>query len=130
MTERFCQRQARHQTADISPVHLRRRVEIGAPTVALTAVLVVWTWIAVAAAAEGECRRYESEPLSARIFEGVLSLGAAAALVGVLVNLVALADSTRRARAWRGLGVSLGAAGALVLGLFTALALVVSTCGS
>jgi hypothetical protein len=109
---------------------MRRRVEIGAPAVALAAVLVVWTWIVIAAAVDGDCRRYESEPLSARIFEGVLSLGAATSLVGVLVNLVALADSTRRARAWRGLGVSLGAAGALVLGLFTALALVLSTCGS
>jgi hypothetical protein len=51
-------------------------------------------------------------------------------LVGLLVNLIGLADSTRRARAWRGLWVSLGAAGALVLGIFTALALVLSTCGS
>src|SRR5688572_20514558 len=105
---------------------MRRRIEIGTPAVAVAAVLVVWTWIAV----DGECRRYESEPLSARIFEGVLYLGAATSLVGVLVNLVALADSTRRARAWRGLWVSLGAAGALVLGLFTALVLVLSTCGS
>jgi hypothetical protein len=109
---------------------MRRWIEIGTPAVALAAVLVVWTWIAIVAAVDGECRRYESEPLGARIFEGVLSLGAATSLVGVLVNLVALADSTRRTRAWRGLWVSLGAAGALVLGLFTALALVLSTCGS
>ena len=93
-------------------------------------MLVVWTWIAIVAAVDGECRRYESEPLSARIFEGVLSIGAVTSLVGVVVNLVALADSARRTRAWRGLWVSLGAAGALVLGLFTALALVLSTCGS
>jgi hypothetical protein len=109
---------------------MRRRIEIGTPAVALAAVLVVWTWIAIGAAVDGECRRYESEPLGARIFEGVLSLGAGASLLGVLVNLVALADSTRRARAWRGLWVSLGAAGALVLGLFTALVLVLSACES
>ena len=109
---------------------MQRRIEIGAPAVALAAVLVVWSWIGIVATVDGECRRYDSEPLSARIFEGVLSLGGATALLGVLVNLVGLADSKRRSRAWRGLWVSLGAAGALVLGLFTALVLVLSTCGS
>ena len=97
---------------------------------ALAAVLVDWSWIAIAAVADGECRRYESEPLSARIFEGVLSVGAAASLLGLLVNLVALADPTRRARAWRGLWLAVAAAGAVALGLFTALALVLSACES
>jgi hypothetical protein len=41
-----------------------------------------------------------------------------------------LAQASSLARAWRGLWVSFGAAGALVLGLFRALALVLSTCGS
>lgn len=51
---------------------MRRRIELGTPAVALAAVLVVWTWIAIVAAVDG----------------------------------------------------------ALGLGLFTALALVLSTCGS
>ena len=109
---------------------MRRRIEIGAPVIALAAVLVIWTWIGIAAAVGGDCRSSENEPLSARIFEGLLSFAAAAALVGVLVNLVALADKGRRARAWWGLYVSLGAAVALVLGFFTTLVLVLSACES
>jgi hypothetical protein len=109
---------------------MRRWIEIAAPAVALAAAVVVWTWIAIVAARDDECRRYESEPLSARIFEGVVSLGAATSVVGVLVNLVGLADATRRARARRCLLTSLVAAGALILGLFTALAMVLSACGS
>ncbi|MBA2385425.1 MAG: hypothetical protein H0V68_12295 [Actinobacteria bacterium] len=109
---------------------MRRRIEIGLPAAALAAVLVIWTWLGIAAAAGGECRSYETEPLSARIFEALVLFAAATSLTGILVNLVALADSGRRTRAWRGLWVSLGAAGALVLGVFTALLLLVSTCGS
>lgn len=97
---------------------MRRWIEIGTPAVAVAAVLVVWTWIVFAAAFGGECRRYKR------------SVGAATSLAGVLVNLVALADSTRRARARRGLWVSLGAAGALVLRLVTALVQVLAACGS
>ena len=109
---------------------MRRVIEIGAPAAAAAAVLVIWTWIGIGAAVSAECRRYETTPLSAQIFEGLLAFAAVTALVGVLVNLVAVADPSRRARAWRGLGVSLGAAVAVVLGLFTALALVLSACGS
>lgn len=109
---------------------LRRRIEIGAPATAVAAVLVVWGWIAISAAVGGECRRYESTPLPVRIFEGLLLFAAASAAVGVLANLVALADARRRARAWRGLGASLGAAGGLVLAVLTALALLLSECVS
>ena len=109
---------------------MRRRIEIGLPATAVAAVLAVWGWIAISAALGGECRRYESTPLSVRVFERVMLLAVASAAVGVLFNLVALTDPPRRRRARRGLAASLGAAAGLVLAVFTALALLVSTCAS
>jgi hypothetical protein len=109
---------------------MRRRIEIGAPATAVATVLAVWAWIAISTAVGGECRRYESTPLPVRVFQGMLLFAAASSVVGLLANLVALADARRRARAWRGVWASLGAAGGLVLAILTALALVVSACVS
>jgi hypothetical protein len=104
-------------------VDRRRWIEIGVPVAAVATVLVVWGWIGIAVAVGGECRSYESTPTPVRIFEAVVLCAVAAAVLGAVVNVVALVDRRRRSRAWRGLVASLGALVGLVGAAFIALAL-------
>jgi hypothetical protein len=112
-------------------VDLRRWIEIGVPVAAVTALLTIWTWIGIDLAVGGrDCRTYESTPPRVRIGEALVLFAAAAAILGAFVNVVALADPRRRARAWRGLVASVGAFIGLVGTLFIALALTVSGCAN